>query len=773
MCNGRRWLILINGTVQGVGFRPFVYRTARELGLVGHVCNTAAGVSIEVEGLLNTRNRFLKYLNSKLPPLAKIKDISISEIPLKNESEFLILTSKTEGLTNIQSPPDIAPCDECLKEVTDPTNRRYRYPFINCTNCGPRYTIIEALPYDRHNTTMNKFKMCPNCAREYTEPLNRRFHAQPNACASCGPKLQFISRNNRSDKHGGMVSHPLECAIASIVHGDVVAIKGIGGFHLACDATNDAAVFKLRKRKGRDDKPFATMVPNLDMAHLLCQLSDIEAELLLSPKRPIVLLRKKPSTHISNYVAPGNKRLGLMLPSSPLHHLLFSKSELQALVMTSGNLSDEPIAYINDDAINRLSNIADAFLTHDRDIKTHLDDSIIVVSSSGSTILRRARGYVPEPIKLNIETSPILALGADLKNAICLTKGHNAYLSQHLGDLGNTLTNRIFEDTVERMQHLLDIRPEIIACDMHPDYFSSHFARCTKKIKHKRIIPVGHHHAHIASCMIENGLPNECILGIALDGSGFGTDGTIWGGEILIANYTSFDRAARFSPVTLPGRDAAVKESWRMALAYTQIPNTKLEIRNFVKHKIEEVVDCDKVRIITEMITKKINCPLTSSCGRLFDAVAAIIGLCTVNNFEGQAAMMLEQVAAENETGMYRYNIKDKLDKLDIQFWNTIEDIVADFKKGVEQTTIAAKFHNTVVIAITGACIKIKSRTLNLAPCVCLSGGCFQNILLTRLLKKHLEDNGFRVYTHSLVPPNDGGIALGQAIIATHLQMLK
>ncbi len=738
------------GTVQGVGFRPFVYRIALSLELLGSVCNTSDGVTIDIQGPASKLKKFRSTLLSEAPPLARIQSTEVTELPTHEVKSFTIRQSKSLASSSAQISPDIAPCDECLGEMRSKSNRRFGYPFINCTNCGPRFTIIESVPYDRPATTMKTFELCEECSTEYDDPLDRRFHAQPNACEICGPKLRFFP----SDQGG----KPIEQTIDSLAHGKIVAIKGVGGFHLACNARDGKAIANLRKRKMRDEKPFAVMVGNIEEAKKFCNISETEGKLLTSAQRPIVLLRKRDDCGLPEGIAPRNKYLGLMLPSSPLHHLLFHNCPTSnpyplVLVMTSGNLSDEPLAFEDEEAMERLQNIADAFLLHDRKINVGIDDSIARDMVGRPAVMRRARGYTPEPIHLNFNMPHILATGADMKNAICLTKGQNAVLSQHLGNLENAESCSSFENATSHMEKLFDIKPEIIACDLHPDYFSSRYAESISKSKDCKLMRVQHHHAHIASCMAENDLPNEKVLGIVLDGTGIGTDDTIWGGEILVADYETFMRAAHLTPVPLPGGDMAAREPWRMALAY---------LRGMKKPAFKGIPS-EKIELVDEMIEKGINSPMTSSCGRLFDAISAIIGLRLVNSFEGQAAIELEQISDGDENGTYNFSIEGSR----INFSATIEGILEDLNSKITLPTIGGKFHNTIVEALTKSC-----KTINNSK-VCLSGGCFQNLLLTQKLKKSLEDEGFTVYTHSLVPPNDGGIALGQAAIAAHIVLSK
>lgn len=783
-----RWKIGVEGTVQGVGFRPFVYRLARSLEVTGFVQNTTDGVMIEAEAPIPALEKFVSEIRTGHPSLARVHNVVHEEIESKEDSDFQIIVSKSPSGFNTEISPDIAPCDECARELLNSSDRRHSYPFINCTNCGPRYSIIQSLPYDRPKTTMQKFEMCDACADEYRDPENRRFHAQPNACHVCGPRVfltRFYERTNvptYERTNGAEILSTAELLNA----GKIVAIKGVGGFHLACDATNSEAVMELRRRKRRDEKPFAVMVADIGAAKTLCHISVTEEMLLTSPERPIVLLKKKAGPQISDAVAPNNKNLGLMLPSSPLHYLLFNfdarrmthdlpagrHGARRVLVMTSANISDEPLVYTNADALERLAKIADGFLMHDRDIHIRIDDSIARVVDGKSQIIRRARGYTPAPIRLEFEMPPVLALGADLKSAICITRGRNAYLSQHLGDLENPLAHKSFEETVEHLQNILGVTPKIIAHDLHPNYFSTRFAYdfCQRQATSdkRQLVAVQHHHAHIASCMAENNLPDENVIGIALDGTGFGTDGTSWGGEVLIANYKSFERAARFKPVPMPGGDAAAKEPWRMAISYLSLVASRQSLA-IDKLPLSERIDSKSIQLISEMIEKNINCPMTSSCGRLFDAVASLIGLRTVNSFEGQAAIELEQIADEREGGIYNYDIGTRdQGPGTIDFGPMIEEIVSDLSHGTPNSTISTRFHNTVMDALVKVCLDIKTRVSNLESRVCCSGGSLQNAILATRLKKRLEHCGFRVYTQRLVPPNDGGIALGQAVIAAH-----
>ncbi len=763
------------------------------MNLSGHVYNHSDGVTLEAQGETSALESLEKRILAEAPPLAHIISMRHDEIECGAGNSFAIVESEKHegGLTLIS--PDVAPCEDCLREMSDPSDRRFSYPFINCTNCGPRFSIIKSLPYDRPATTMKEFEMCESCAKEYADPNDRRFHAQPTACPKCGPRVIFRSSGNtESDEICG--TEAIEKTVDFISSGMIVAIKGLGGYHLACDAANDDAGIKLRERKKRDEKPFAIMAADIESAKTICEISQEEERLILSPQRPIVLLRKKPCNKISEYVAPQNKNLGVMLPSTPLHHLLFQKCESQVtavtgspmkslgndnaevipaalsgnpvatvnqsriLVMTSGNLTDEPIAYKDDDAAERLAEIADAFLVHDREIHIRIDDSIARELAGSTVLMRRSRGYAPAPVRLSLEMSAALACGADLKNSICVTSGKNAFLSQHIGDLANFEANKGFVETSMHLIKTLGITPSILAIDAHPQYHSSLEGK--KLFPNARVVEVQHHHAHIASCMAENQLPNMDVIGIAIDGTGYGRDGTIWGGEIIIASYEKFERAASLAPVSMPGGDAAAKEPWRMALAYL----AKAEIKE-IPTKLLAAAAPHQIEFVEKMIRSDISCPKSSSLGRLFDAVAALIGIRFVNSFEGQAAMELEQIADISEEKSYTFSLEDDAGLKRIDFSPMIREICLDIRNEVPAPTISMKFHRTTASALAGMAGLARQRS----NAVCLSGGSFQNEILLSLVKKMLVDEGFAVYTHSLVPPNDGGIALGQAAIASHV----
>lgn len=779
--------------MQGIGFRPFIYKEALRLGLAGHVLNHSSGVTIEAEGEQEAIAGLIEAIKTSPPPFADIHSVEPQEIEPKGERTFEIIESRDMGTADTLISADIATCDECLRNICDQKNRRFEYPFTNCTNCGPRYTIIEGIPYDRPKTSMKSFKMCPECEAEYKNPLDRRYHAQPNCCPVCGPSLEV-----RGAKYE--VQSAISDVIKYLSYGKIVAIKGLGGFHLAVDATNEGAVLRLRKRKMRDEKPFAVMMPDPETVRLYCELSHDEEKILTSPQRPIVLLRKKvrsPKSKVRNQkiaeaVAPNNCYLGVMLPYTPLHHLLFlrAKNEKQktiALVMTSANISDEPICYKNDEAIERLKDIADYFLLHNRDIYIRTDDSITRVMNGRPLMIRRARGYTPQPIaigpkyKAESRKYEILSVGAELKNTICLLKGGKAFISHHIGNLENSASYEAFEQAIDHLSKIFDIKPSIIAHDMHPEYFSTKWAFQIKSF-HPQLIAVQHHHAHIASCMAENRIDGP-VIGIALDGTGYGTDSNIWGGEILIADYKDFRRAGHFEYIPLPGGDAAIKNPWQVAVAYS-VEALKCPSVGFIKDAIPALngISDEKIGIVLQMIEKRVNTPLTSSCGRFFDAAASILGIRNHVNYEGQAALELEMLASrwkdkvQGPKTKIGPNLKDQRNEyypflinknnlyITICYVDTIKAIIEDLKQGVEKGEIAYRFHNTIAAALTEAVLKVSS--VSGIRNVALSGGCFQNILLSEKLKKSLEGVGFSVYTHSLVPPNDGGISLGQAAIA-------
>jgi len=749
----KRVKIQISGIVQGVGFRPFVFRLAREKRLKGYVCNTSQGVEIEVVGGKVEVERFIQEITTGKPPLARIVDFKVFSLPSLSYSDFTIRESISNSDRSVLISADIAVCDDCLRELFDKDDRRYLYPFINCTNCGPRYTIIKDIPYDREKTTMQPFTMCKPCAAEYHNPSDRRFHAQPNACPQCGPHLTL---------HNGEglplpCANPIQECINLLRQGKIVAIKGIGGFHLAVDATNNFAVALLRERKHREEKPFALMSYSLQEIERYAFITPAERIHLVSKERPIVLLKKKGDSEISPAVAPRSRHWGVMLPYTPLHYLI-TRGNFLALVMTSGNLKEEPIAIDNEEAIGRLKGIADYFLVHNRAIYLRSDDSVLKVVGDRPLMIRRSRGYVPVPLFLKREGKEILACGGELKNTVCLTKGCFAFLSQHIGDLENLQTLDFFEYTINHLKKILEINPKIIAYDLHPEYLSTKFALEQKGMKK---VGVQHHHAHIASCMAENQIEEE-VIGIALDGAGYGLDGKIWGGEVLLANLKSFRRVGHFCYIPMPGNTLAIKEPWRMALSYLYALYG--ERLGQLKLAFLERLDLNKKKLVLQMIERGVNSPLTSSCGRLFDGVASLIGIRDYNTYEGQAAIELEMIVDDRIGECYPFLIKTRGNTFEISPLWIVKGVVEDLLAGMPPSFISSKFHNTLINIFKDLCLQGRKRfSVNK---VVLSGGVFQNVFLLTGLKRALEEEGFEVYTHSSVPTNDGGISLGQAVIA-------
>ncbi|MCL0056186.1 carbamoyltransferase HypF [Dehalococcoidia bacterium] len=744
--------IRVRGVVQGVGFRPFIFRLAHEHGLAGWVRNTSGEVNIEVEG--EEIERFLDDLKAKAPPMARIEGVTTTIHPPKGYTEFVIKDSLARvGEYQLVS-PDIATCPECQNEILSPRDRRYLYPFTNCTNCGPRFTIIEDIPYDRARTTMRHFVMCPDCQREYDDPLNRRFHAQPNACPRCGPHLTLV------DNGGNPVicDDPIVATVDLFKQSRIVAIKGLGGFLLACDATNLQTVNLLRERKRRPAKPFAVMVPTLEEAKRHCVVSPEEEVLLESSQCPIVLLERRSDSLVSPEVTPGIKYLGIMLPYTPLHHLLLREAGLP-LVMTSGNLSEEPIARDNDEALRRLSGIADYFLLHNRDIYSRYDDSVYIVEEAKPRAVRRARGYAPYPIFLPFKARQILACGAEEKNTFCLTRENHAFLSQHIGDMENEETLEQFENTIELYRRLFRIHPEVVAYDMHPEYLATKYAlELGEREPDLKLVPIQHHHAHVVSCLVENGATGP-VIGVAFDGTGYGTDGAIWGGEFLIADWRGFERVGHLEYVPLPGGAAAIKKPYRMALGYL----FSLGIAEGVP--LLSRIDPTEVELIRQQVERKINSPLTSSVGRLFDGVAALAGVRDEITYEAQAAIEMEMLAPkEVHFGGYPFSITAHQGMRVVKLGELLAAVIDDIKKGVPLPLISARFHHTISEMIVVMC-RLLARERGLSQVV-LSGGVFQNRLLLRLATSALRAEGFTVLTHSLVPANDGGISLGQAVVA-------
>ncbi len=743
-----RLKIQVSGIVQGVGFRPFIYQLAKRCGVTGWVCNTGDGVLIEAEGDEGELDRFVRAISAEAPSLALVSEVLTETLDPTGYDDFRILGSRNGTGTQTTIPPDIATCPDCIADTSTPDNRRHRYPFTNCTNCGPRFTIIRGIPYDRPQTTMASFDMCPECRREYEDPGDRRFHAQPNACPVCGPHLSLDGRDADDSE--------IITTTARLLHeGKVLAIKGLGGFHLACDARNDEAVRTLRERKGRGGKPFALMCADIEEVRRICQVDPESEKLLLSPERPIVLMQARPNSGISPLVALGINSLGVMLPYTPLHQLLLAESP-KSLVMTSGNLSEEPIVHLDEEAFEKLGNIADHMLTHNRPIHMACDDSVTRVHEGVPMIIRRARGYVPRPIDVGMTLPQILACGADLKSTFCLTKGKLALISQHLGDLDNAPTLEHYQQVSEHFQRFFDVRPEIVAHDMHPDYRSTRFAQ---SLGSPQVIPVQHHHAHIASCMAENKLDGE-VIGVALDGTGYGTDGCIWGGEFMVADYEGFQRAAHLSYVPIPGGEAAIKRPGRMALSYLlQAFGDSLE------SGLVPGLSPEEEYAVRAQIERGLNAPLTSSAGRLFDAVSALLGICPDVTYEGQAAIELEGISAGPTEQSYNYEIiHGSLGEMEIDMRPTIRDIVGDIRSGEGVGIISSRFHSTVAQAVTDVCSRIAANT-GLSR-VALSGGVFQNVLLLSMVIEKLRGRGLEVFRHSLVPTNDGGVSLGQAVIA-------
>jgi hydrogenase maturation protein HypF len=793
--------VRVEGIVQGVGFRPFVYALATRLGLAGLVGNDVDGVFAEAEGPPAAVAEFLRALERDAPPLARVERVTATAMAPQDTAAFQIVASDPVGRRATLIAADTATCADCLRELADPADRRFRYPFINCTNCGPRFTIVRDVPYDRPLTTMAAFAMCEQCAAEYHDPANRRFHAQPTCCPSCGPRLTLLDAAAKPQDATGEpdrssispLANPapadaaLRLAAELLRAGRVVAVKGLGGYHLAADAASEAAVAALRARKHREDKPFAVMTAGLADARLLCEVGDAAADLLQSQARPIVLLRRRPDADVAASAAPGNRQLGIMLPYTPLHHLLLAAVG-GPVVLTSGNVSDEPIAYRDEDALDRLSGIADAFLTHDRAIHIRTDDSVARAVRDRPMLIRRSRGYVPEPVTVRSGfPRPVLACGAELKNTFCLAKGRHAFVSHHIGDLENAETLRSFTEGIEHFGRLFDITPQVVAYDLHPEYLSTKYALDLDDLD---LVGVQHHHAHIASCLADNGADYGPVIGVAFDGTGYGTDGTIWGGEFLIATLASFRRAGHLAQVPLPGGAAAIRQPWRMAAAYLDAAGLDAPSLPVVQR------NADRWGTVTAMARRRVNAPLTSSAGRLFDAVAALLGVRDEITYEGQAAIELEQLADPAETLAYRASV-DATDgtvtegagsepadsgvagiEAAVADWagiavcgpfrasgaDLIAAVAADLAAGVPRERVAARFHNGVAALVVDGCELLRERH-GLAT-VALSGGVFQNLLLLGRTVSGLEARGFTVLTHSRVPCNDGGISLGQAVVA-------
>lgn len=764
----QRARVVVRGVVQGVGFRPFVYRLATEQGLTGWVLNSTEGVVIEVEG--RELERFVARLGEECPPLARIDRIEVTPLPLVGYTSFAIEASvEREGSVALVS-PDVSICPDCLREIRDPANRRYRYPFTNCTNCGPRFTIVRDIPYDRPKTTMADFRMCPRCEAEYHDPTDRRFHAQPNACPDCGPRLTLLCQGG--EWHGDAA---LAEARRLLLGGQIVAVKGLGGFHLACDGTAEGVVAELRRRKRRVEKPFAIMVADAAAAEAICEVSVEERRLLESPQRPIVLLKRKANVPLAPSLAPRNPNLGVMLPYTPLHYLLF-EGGMPPLVMTSGNLSEEPIAIGNDEARERLGGLADAFLVHNREIHTRCDDSVTRVFAGKETLVRRSRGYAPFPVRLAAAGRHVLGCGAELKNTFCLARDDYAFLSHHIGDLENEETLRSYEEGIAHFERLFRVTPEAIACDLHPDYLSTRYALARAEregLAPARLIAVQHHHAHVASCLADNGFSGQ-VIGVAFDGTGYGTDGAIWGGEFLVAGEASYRRHGYLAYVPLPGGDAAIHRPYRTALSHAYAAFGKLEPalsllrthseRDSSNGRGERRLGDTELAVLARQVQKGMNSPPTSSIGRLFDAVSALAGVRLEVNYEGQAAIELEMAADPDERGAYPLPLVGDAFSFVLDPAPLVRAVVADVRAAEPVGAISARFHNALAQAVAGACrIIAEAGGPNR---VALSGGVFQNRLLLARATEALEAAGMEVLIHHQVPCNDGGIALGQVVVA-------
>jgi hydrogenase maturation protein HypF len=766
--------ISITGIVQGVGFRPFIHSLAKELSIRGYVTNTSEGVFMTAEG--DNLETFLERIRTDAPPLSRIMSIDISPAQPAGFSDFSIRGSRETGSFTLLS-PDVSVCDDCLRELFDRNDRRYLYPFINCTNCGPRYSITQSVPYDRANTTMKVFLMCPECGAEYCDPSNRRFHAQPDACAACGPLVSL-----RPAKGAGLneKQDPIAGAIRLLKEGKIVAVKGLGGFHIACDASNPDAVKRLRQRKRRSNKPFALMAPDIEGITKFCNVSEEEERLLLSMRRPIVLLEKRGENALPDDVSPNNRYIGFMLPYTPLHHLLFrypflTGSEVtchfDALVMTSGNISEEPIVIDNDEAVAKLSDIADAFVVHDRDIFMRVDDSVLKVRDRGPfidawaaersgyvSVIRRSRGFVPDPIPLSEDGPDVLGCGADLKNTFTVTRGRYAIPGQHIGDMENCETLNFFEETLRNITSVYRAKPVAIGHDLHPDYLSTRWALRQEGVEK---IGIQHHYAHIASVMAEKGI-REKVIGVAFDGTGYGEDGTLWGGEFLISDTRGFGRAGHIGYMPLPGGEMAIREPWRIAVSCVKRAAGR-EVMEYLKPAgFVERYGREKIESILKVCEDRSLSPLSSGAGRLFDAVAALIGACDRNTFEGEAAIALESLVRDDVVDDYPVDISFR-EPMEIDFSMVILSILKDIEAGMDRRVISSKFHNTVAAATAAVVFKLSSATG--IKKVILSGGVFQNSYLAAGISEGLRMEGLHVYTNELVPCNDGGISLGQAYI--------
>ncbi|BBC30349.1 Hydrogenase maturation protein HypF [Streptomyces graminofaciens] len=765
--------VTVRGVVQGVGFRPYLYGLATELALAGHVTNTPEGVVVEVEGTASAVAGFCDRIALQAPPLARVDSVDHREMPPVGGTAFTILASRADGPARTLVSPDSATCADCLAELADPADRRYRHPFVNCTHCGPRFTIVTDVPYDRANTTMAGFAMCSDCAREYADPADRRFHAQPVACPACGPRLRLVVAE-RPGLRSVDGADPVTEARALLTRGAIVAVKGLGGYHLACDATNQAAVGLLRRRKARGDKPFAVMARNADDVRHLVRLSPEERSLLENRARPVVLLRCHP--HVlgdpgpAEAVAPRSPDLGVMLPYTPLHHLLLGlpgdPDGPRLLVMTSGNVSGEPIVTDDTEALERLAHLADAWLTHDRPIHVPCDDSVVRVCDGEPLVIRRSRGYAPLPLSLPLPVRPVLAVGGDLKNAFCLGSGRRAWLSAHIGDMDDVGTQRAFERAAAQLESITGVRPETLVSDRHPGYRSARWA--DRNAAHRPVVRVQHHHAHVAAAMAEHGLDGtRAVIGVAFDGTGHGDDGAVWGGEFLLADYDLFTRFGHLAYVPLPGGDAAVRRPYRMALAHLRTAGIDWS------DDLACTAACppDELRLLGRQLERNLNCVPTSSMGRLFDAVSSLAGVCHRAGYEAQAAVELEGAALQapaEDTTAYSFALDvsegDGGGVVRADPAPVLTAIVGDLRAGVGPALVAARFHRGVAGLVRGMCVRARER--HGLDTVALTGGVFANTLLSSACAAGLREDGFTVLRHRLVPPNDGGLALGQLMVA-------
>jgi hydrogenase maturation protein HypF len=753
--SGRK--IRVKGIVQGVGFRPFVYGLAKKYSLTGWVRNSSSGVEIVINGLADNLESFISELNNHPPALAHIDNFEVAQIAPEQFDEFTILASLAEEGEFVPISPDMSICPDCQRELFDPSNRRYRYPFINCTNCGPRFSIIKDIPYDRPKTTMAGFVLCPTCRHEYEDPADRRFHAQPTACADCGPQVWFESQGQRLSQEEAAI----QMARQWLREGKIIAIKGLGGFHLACDAANETAVAQLRSRKKRSDKPFALMSFSLDQIKTYCEVSQSEADLLTSPQHPIVLLETLVNSGVAPSVAPSQNQLGFMLPYTPLH-LLLLEPEVgypTALVMTSGNLSEEPVAYEDDEALERLSTIADGFLLNDRPIHMRVDDSVYRIVAAAPYPIRRSRGYAPQAIRLPQPVEQLLAVGAELKNTFCLTRDNYAFLSHHIGDLENYETLLSFETSIEHFKRLFRIEPNVLAADLHPDYLSTRYAQTYCQEHNLPLIQVQHHHAHLAACLTDNGWDSaEPVIGLSFDGTGMGTDGVIWGSEVLIGGFAGYRRCYHLEEMPLPGGDAATRNPARIALAYLYACGLDWE----PDLPSEQSLCSEERTVLRSQLTFKINTPMTTSMGRLFDAVSALIGVRQKASYEGQAAIEFENLCDPQENSAYHFDLES--DRILVA--PLLEQIYTDWQNNAPNSLISARFHNGLANVVLEICLRLRTETsLNT---VAFSGGVWQNITLLNKTLTLLKQSGFQTLIHRQVPTNDGGICLGQAMIAAY-----